>query len=49
MFSQAFNAETKARKVRLFRKADKKSNDQESIQSNSTSCPKHQTGKGHIN
>ena len=28
-------------------KADKQGNDQEPIQSNSTSCPKHQTGKGH--
>ena len=26
----------------------KKGNDQEQIQSNSTSCPKHQMGKGHV-
>ena len=25
-----------------------KGNDKEAIQSNSTSCPKHQTGKGHL-
>ena len=29
-------------------KVDKKGNDQEPIKSNSTSCPKHQTGKGVI-
>ena len=29
-------------------KVDEKGNDQESIQTNSTSCPKHQTGKGHL-
>ena len=27
-------------------KVDKKGNDQEPIQSNSTSCPKHETGNG---
>ena len=32
----------------LFYLVDKKGNDQEPIQSNSTAYPKHQTGKGHL-
>ena len=31
-----------------FSEVDTKGNDQEPIQSNSTPCPKHQMGKGHV-